>query len=165
MSVYNFILFLQRLPFAVDCELPGDERGTTRKDGSSIDQNSNQLANQSNQLLPPPFFQQISGEHTQQQSSHQQAQHQQQQQQHQQNILNLLSQHQQDGQNPFGLPLNFPVQGGGFQPHPNLADAVSIKKAYMFLILMDYVNDCEEIKKNLFLLDEYVQCSDICRRS
>jgi len=124
-----FASFFQRLPFAVECELPsGEDRGTQRKDGgSSVDQNSNQLAhqNQVNQLLPPPFFHQIRGEHNQQQQSSQQQVHHQQQQQQQQNILNLLSQHQ-DGQNPFNLPLNFAGQppGQGFPHQQDLAQAV-----------------------------------------
>jgi len=112
-------VFLQRLPFAVDCDMPmGDDGKSPRRDGS-VDQNSNQLGNhqgQSHQLLPPPFFKQINDQN-------QQGGHQVQQQQHQQ-LLNFLGQQHQDGQNPFGLPMPFPVQGVPFTQHQDLSQAV-----------------------------------------
>ncbi|CAL8130112.1 unnamed protein product [Orchesella dallaii] len=119
-----------RLPFAKDCDLPMADDSTPKRGdigGSSssthfsrdhhhgVDQNSNQLSNHTNPnvLLPPPFFQQLS-EQTQQQQHHQHQQNSQQQQQQQ--LLNLFRNSGGGGgsnssQNPFSLPLPFPIQG------------------------------------------------------
>lgn len=134
-------MLFQRLPFAVDYEVPNDIEdshpglGRSRKD---IDQNSNQLGGnnqQSNQLLPPPFFQQIN-EQQHQHGGHDS--HQQQQQAQAQQILNLLGQQQrqvQEGQqNPFGIP--FP-QGVPF-PQQNISQAVSLRPFNLTFVKLKY---------------------------
>jgi hypothetical protein len=72
--------------------------------------------NQSNQLLPPPFFQQINDQQQHQHGNQDLHHHHQLQQHHQQaqTLLNILGQ-RHDGQNPFGLPMPFPVPGVPFQ--------------------------------------------------
>lgn len=116
-----------RLPFAKDCELPLPADGVDSRGVDGVDQNSNQLGSSSggggssnpNVLLPPPFFQQLA-EQQNQHHQHQQQQHHQNQQQQLQNLFRNINHQaaQQQQNNPFGLPMPFPIPQGVPPPFP-----------------------------------------------